>query len=142
MIRVIFIFLLLLGSIGIGIQLHSDAGYVLIALNHWTIEATVWVMLATILCIFLVLHLILLSLNWVVHIPQRWQRWRLRRKTKHLIQKKRLEKNEQLKQLTTFETTPEAYYTLGKLLEESQDKAGALTAYREGLKRAIHISLS
>lgn len=139
MIRVLLILLLLMGSVWLGTQLHEDAGYVLIALNQWTVEATVWVMLATLLCIFLILHVALLSLNWMLHIPQRWHHWHLKQKTKKLLKKQRFEKNEQLKHLSTLETTPEAYYTLGKLLEEAQDRAGALTAYREGLKRTLHI---
>lgn len=139
MIRTLLIFLLLLGSVWLGVQLHNDPGYVLIALNHWTLEATVWTMLTTILCLFFVLHLFLLSLNWVLHLPQRFRYWRFKRKTAHIIKKRSFEKTNELKQMLALKTTPEAYFTLGQLLDNLNDPQGALTAYREGLKRALSI---
>jgi uncharacterized protein HemY len=141
MIRTLLIFLLLLASVCLGVQLHNDPGYVLIALNHWTIESTVWTMLATVLCVFFILHLFLLSLNWVLHLPKRWRYWQFKRSTERTIKKHSLEKANELKQMLTLKTTPEAYFTLGQLLEDLHDTQGASTAYREGLKRALSIQI-
>jgi HemY protein len=87
MIRTLLIFLLFLVSVCLGVQVHNDPGYVLIALNHWTIESTVWTMLITILFVFFILHLFLLSLNWVLHLPKRWRDWRLNHSTEQTIKK-------------------------------------------------------
>jgi len=139
MIRTLFTFLLLLGSVCLGVKLHHDPGYVLIALNHWTIESTVWTMLASILCVFFILHLFLFSLSWLLHLPQRWRYWRFKRRTERTIKKHNLEKTNELKQMITLKTTPEAYFTLGQLLDNLHDVQGASAAYREGLKRALFI---
>ncbi len=140
MIRTLLIFLLLLGSIWLGVQLHEDTGYVLIALNHWTVEATVWTMFIALLFIFLVLHLFLITLNWIAHIPQRWHYWRLKRKAKQALKKQHAYQINELHTKISFETTPEGYFTIGQLLDELEDKKGANIAYREGLRRALGIA--
>ena len=72
MMRALFIFLLLLLSVGLGVQLHRDPGYLLIAINHWTIETTLWIALLGLILLFLVLHMLLVLLKWVVRIPSAW----------------------------------------------------------------------
>lgn len=72
MIRAVLIFLLLLASVWLGIQLQHDPGYLLIAIHHWTIETTVWIAIIGLILLFLVMHTFLLLLHWVLHIPQSW----------------------------------------------------------------------
>jgi uncharacterized protein HemY len=137
MIRAVFIFLLLLASIWLGIQLHDDPGYVLIALNHWTIEATVWTMLISLMLLFFILQISLLSFSWVIYLPHRWNQWLLQRRLRHLQRKKFLAQKRALKQSLNISDTPEAYFALGQLLDEIKDTSGACSTYREGLRRAL-----
>ena len=83
MIRALLIFLLLLASVWLGIQLQHDPGYVLIAIHHWTIETTVWVAIIGLVLIFIILHLFLLLLHWVIHIPTSWSDWLAKRRVQH-----------------------------------------------------------
>jgi uncharacterized protein HemY len=138
-IRTFIIFLLLLGSVWLGVQLHQDSGYVLIALNDWTIEATVLTTLTTLLIIFLILHLGLITLNWMIKIPQRFHYWRLKRKAQKIMKKQQKDKIHELKNRISFETTAEGYFILGQLLDEVDDHKSANLAYKEGLKRALGI---
>ena len=52
MIKVLFIFILLLMSVWLGIQLQHDPGYMLIAINQWTIETPLWVAIAASILLF------------------------------------------------------------------------------------------
>jgi HemY protein len=79
MIRVLCIFLLLLGSVLLGIQLHNDPGYVLIAINHWTIESSLWVALFALLLIVTITHLSLQCIHKLTKTPSTIQKWNERR---------------------------------------------------------------
>ena len=56
MIRLAQVFLLLLASAWLGVQLYHDPGYVLIAMNKWTIETTLGVAIPGLILLFLILH--------------------------------------------------------------------------------------
>lgn len=81
MIKVFFIFFLLLTSVWLGIQLQHDPGYLLIAVNQWTLETTVWVAALVLILIFCTLHIILLLFTWLVGIPLTWKNWLTKRRT-------------------------------------------------------------
>ena len=83
MIRASLIFLLLLASVWLGIQLQHDPGYLLIAIHHWTIETTVWVAIVSLILVFVVLHALLLLLHWLLHLPTSWCDWLARRRIQH-----------------------------------------------------------
>lgn len=89
MIRIILIFILLLGSVWLGIQLHHDAGYVLIAVNKWTIETTLSIAIPALILFFVVLHALLLLLHWIAHIPSAWRDWRAKRRNQNAQAKTR-----------------------------------------------------
>lgn len=80
MIRALFIFIILLASVWVGVQLKDDPGYLLIAYQHWTIETTLWV--AIILCIvaFCLFHTLLLLAHWIVRLPASWRLWLAKRR--------------------------------------------------------------
>lgn len=52
MIRILIIFIVLLASVWLGIQLNRDPGYILIAINQWTIETTLWVAIIGVILAF------------------------------------------------------------------------------------------
>lgn len=83
MIRALLIFLLLLTSVWLGIQLQHDPGYVLIAIHHWTIETTVWVAIIGLILVFIILHMFLLLLHWIIHIPASWSNWLAKRRVQN-----------------------------------------------------------
>jgi len=79
MIRVLCIFLVLLGSVLLGIQLHNDPGYVLIGISHWTIETTLWVALFVVLLVFIMLYIALQLVYKLSRAPHAVQTWNSRR---------------------------------------------------------------
>ena len=80
MIRILLIFLVLLASVYLGLQLQHDPGYVLIAVNHWSIETTLWVAIVALFLLFVILHTLSLMLRWLVHSPTTWNNWRAMRR--------------------------------------------------------------
>ena len=79
MIRVLLAFIILLGSVLLGIQLNKDPGYVLIAINHWTVESTLWVAGFGLLLLFIVLHIVIQSIDKVARTPAKLHEWNTRR---------------------------------------------------------------
>ena len=89
MMRVILVFLLLLASVYLGTQLRHDPGYVLIAINHWTIETTLWIAIIGLFLSFVILHTFLLLLHRILHFPTTWNNWRAKRRVQHAQAKTR-----------------------------------------------------
>ena len=73
--RTVLIFTVLLVSLWMGIQLQHNPGYVLIALDQWTIETTLWVATVSLLLTFLILHMGLMMLQWMLKIPTSFRHW-------------------------------------------------------------------
>ncbi len=133
MIRIIFIFFLLLTSVWLGIQLHQDPGYFLIAINHWTIETTLWVAIIGLALIFILLHLLLSLINWIAAIPTSFKSWLLKRRLQNAQAKTRqgliefseghwLEaKNHLIKALPDTDTPLLNYLTAARAAQEMGD---------------------
>jgi HemY protein len=79
MIRILLTFIILAGSVFLGVQLSHSPGYVLIAINHWTIETTLLFALFSIVVIFLLIHLILRLLQKILDAPHAINRWHAER---------------------------------------------------------------
>lgn len=77
------LFFLLLLSIALGVQFHRDPGYLLLSINHWTLEAPLWLGILFIILSFFILHYFLLLSAKIFNIPSRLGRWT----HKHRIQK-------------------------------------------------------
>lgn len=82
MIKTLWIFLILLVSVWLGAHLQHDPGYVLIAINHWTVETTLWVGAALLIIAFVALHLLLLLFSWLGGRPRSWRRWKAKRRAR------------------------------------------------------------
>lgn len=80
MTRILLIFIILLVSVWLGVQLNHDPGYVLIALNHWTIETTLWIAVLGFVITFFLLHSLLVLINRLCHLPINYQRWKTKRR--------------------------------------------------------------
>lgn len=80
MIRVFFILALLLGSGWLGVALSKDPGYVLIAIDNWTIESTLAIALLASMILFFLLYSLIQILFKILHFPSRWKSWRYKRK--------------------------------------------------------------
>jgi HemY protein len=87
--RVFIIFSLLLFSLCAGLYLHTDPGYVLVTFNQWSLETTLSVCVLCLMVLFFIVHLLLLSLHWVCHIPISWSNWRAKRRTQYAQNKTR-----------------------------------------------------
>ena len=87
MIRLLIIFLVLLASVWLGVQLYHDPGYILITINKWSIETTIGVAIPCVILLFLMMHTLLLILHWLTHTPQTWRNWLLKRRA-HKAQEK------------------------------------------------------
>ncbi|WP_419421191.1 heme biosynthesis HemY N-terminal domain-containing protein [Legionella sp. D16C41] len=80
MFRILSVFIIFLLAIWLGLQLSHDPGYLLIALNHWTIETTLSIAIISLVLSFIVFHFILLLLNRLAHFPERYHYWRTKRR--------------------------------------------------------------
>ncbi|WP_028388661.1 heme biosynthesis HemY N-terminal domain-containing protein [Legionella fairfieldensis] len=80
MIRLLIIFLILLASVYLGIQLSHDPGYLLLTLNHWSLETTLWVAVFTLIIVFFLLHGFLLLLAKIGRSPAAIRNWRAKRR--------------------------------------------------------------
>lgn len=89
MIRLIFLIILLAISVGIGIQLHAEPGYVLVAVHQWTAETTLWVAFIITLFAFALLYLSLTCLHGFLHLPITWKVWYTKRQTQRAREKTR-----------------------------------------------------
>ncbi len=87
MIKILTFFVILLASVWIGVQLSHDPGYLLIAVQHWTIETTLWVAIPGLILFFLLLHISLLIGKKIIYLPQTWSAWRQSRRM-HKAQEK------------------------------------------------------
>ena len=82
MIRMLYIFALLVVGIFLGVKLSHDPGHVLISINHWTVEATLWVSIAVLLLLFIVLHTLLVLFNQITHLSGNYSKWKSRRRAR------------------------------------------------------------
>ena len=72
----LFISLVLLAfALFLGVQIQNDPGYVLIVINHWSIEASFWAGLALLFIIFIIFHFIIRMFSHTRQIPFNMRRW-------------------------------------------------------------------
>lgn len=81
MIRVFCIFVVFFASILTGLLLLNNPGYVLIMVDHWTVETTLLIAVCLICSLFLVLFLVSKCLGKLFHLPQTIHHWLKRRQT-------------------------------------------------------------
>jgi HemY protein len=81
MMRILIAFVILLGSVLLGIQLSNDSGYVLITINHWIVETTLWVAVFGLLLLFVVFHLFIQLFQKISQTPDTFHQWNSRRLT-------------------------------------------------------------
>lgn len=62
-------------GIWLGIMVHHDSGYVLVAYQHWSIESSLWVAVAALVVFVLVLYLLVRLLSWLLNLSSRYRRW-------------------------------------------------------------------
>ena len=75
MIRLVVLFVILMASITLGLQLHQDPGHVLIAFHHWTLESTLGVALLGIILLFLILRLTWWLITSISNAPKAYTHW-------------------------------------------------------------------
>lgn len=69
--RLLLIFIFFAAAAWLGIHLHADPGYILIAYQKWTIEMPIWFTLLSLLVIFFLLHFLLRFIHYLGEIPRR-----------------------------------------------------------------------
>ncbi|ARG96545.1 heme biosynthesis protein HemY [Legionella micdadei] len=80
MIRLLIFFIVLLISVYLGIQLSHDPGYVLVSINHWSIETTLWFAVIALIIFFLLFHCIFLLLRKLSRSPTSFRDWQNKRR--------------------------------------------------------------
>lgn len=133
MIKLLFVFLLLFASACLGVILHDHPGYVLIAINQWTIESTVSIAILALIICFVILHALLLCFHWIAKTPQMWQHFRAKHRAQIASQKTRQgliefseghwlqAKNHLIKALPNAETPLLNYLTAARAAQEMGD---------------------
>ncbi|WP_367606636.1 heme biosynthesis protein HemY [Legionella sp. W05-934-2] len=79
MFRALFLFILLAGSVFLGIQLQHDPGYILIAVNKITVETTLWVGIFALILAFVLIYALIQILGSLYRSPRHFRRWRKKR---------------------------------------------------------------
>ncbi len=62
-------------AIWLGILMHHDSGYVLIAYNHWSLETSLWVAVVAVFVVVIVLYLLVKLINGLLNLSGRYRRW-------------------------------------------------------------------
>lgn len=81
MTRLLISFLVLLGSVYLGTQLHADPGYVMLSFHQWTVETTIGFAL---IALFFIIYLLSTTMHLIHHIlkaPETLKRWYERHQT-------------------------------------------------------------
>ncbi|MBN9227665.1 MULTISPECIES: heme biosynthesis HemY N-terminal domain-containing protein [Legionella] len=133
MLRLLIAFLILLGAVALGIQLNKDPGYVLIAINHWTIETTAWVAVFSIIILFIIVYFILRLFQKISRTPRALTKWhskRLSQKAQAITRKGLIEysegywlkaKNHLIKALPNTDTPLLNYLTAARAAQKMGD---------------------
>jgi len=87
--RVLLFFIVLLLSVWLGIQLNQDPGYLLIEINNWTVETTLWFAIISAIVFFVLLHVLILIISKIWHFPHRLNTWRNKRRVQQAQDKTR-----------------------------------------------------
>lgn len=80
MIKLLTLFIILAVSILLGVQLNHDPGYLLITVNHWSIETTLWFAVLILLISFFLLHTLLILITKLGRSHVAFRRWQTRRR--------------------------------------------------------------
>jgi HemY protein len=80
MMRLLIIFLILLASVWVGVQLTHDPGYLLITLHHWSIETTLGIAILALLIAFLLFHGLLSLISKLGRFPSAVRDWQTKRR--------------------------------------------------------------
>ncbi|CAM4433489.1 MAG: Protein HemY [Legionellaceae bacterium] len=86
--RLFLCLFILIGSIGLGIQLQHEPGYLLLAYGVWTIEMPLWLAFILLIISFSIIYLFLHLISTTSSLGQRFQSWLIRYKkgkAKHRI---------------------------------------------------------
>lgn len=76
LLKTIFIFLILLISVYLGVYMQQDSGYVVLVVNGWTIETSVWVAAIFFIGIAILAHTGYSLIQKICNIPSAISRWR------------------------------------------------------------------
>ncbi len=80
MLRFIFIFLILLAAVWIGIKIHVNPGYLVIAFQHWTIQMPLWLSGLIIIVSFIALYILLQIIKGTWTLFSRMSHWSKQRR--------------------------------------------------------------
>lgn len=120
-------------AIYLGLQLNWDPGYVLIAINQWTVETTLWFAILALIIGFALGHNLLVLFARIVHTPEKYHSWRIKRSSKIAREKTRQgliefsegywakAKNHLIKALPNTETPLLNYLTAARAAQELGD---------------------
>ncbi|WP_040933919.1 heme biosynthesis protein HemY [Coxiella burnetii] len=72
----IILFILLVLSILLGLEMTRDTGYLLIVYRHWSIETTLWAAILSLLILFILFYIIFRLLGRAARLSKNIHRWR------------------------------------------------------------------
>lgn len=80
--KILFVFLILLGAIGLGFLIHQDPGYVMISYRQWIIATSIWVAVAMFIISFFILYFLVRLLKNIFELPEFFARRKQKRYAK------------------------------------------------------------
>lgn len=84
--RIILFFLIVLAAIWVGLRIHEDPGYVLLAYQNSTVEMPLWAAVVTVLLAFLFFHFAATVLHYFGTLSGRMSRWSRERRHRKALQ--------------------------------------------------------
>lgn len=79
----IFALLFLLAGTLVGEMMVKDPGYVLLSYNHTTIETSIWGLAMIVVVAFIIFHLLLVVIRYLIERKKRFQQWNEERQNQH-----------------------------------------------------------
>lgn len=75
-IAVLVAFLVVVGlAIWIGVEMRHDPGYVMINFKGWSVQTSVWLMIAAALVVFIVIYLLIWAIGVTIRLPSHLRNW-------------------------------------------------------------------
>lgn len=75
LIRTLIIFSIMLCAVYTGIYLHNESGYIVLVLNNYTIETSIWVLIIGLIFIAIIFYVTFTFINKIINIPKSLKDW-------------------------------------------------------------------
>jgi len=84
--KIIACLIVLVIAVFLGLFMHKDSGYILIAYQHWTLETSFWIGLAVLIVAFIAIYAFIRALHHTTNIGNKLKNWMAQKQQQKAIQ--------------------------------------------------------